>query len=59
MKAHGESSSAVFVHNVKKIMKKVLKGALSLARKSAERTERARKRCEEGRLIRVGIGAGI
>ena len=59
VKAHGEFSLMCLVHNVKKIVKKVLEGAVSLPGKSGERTAGARQRCKEGRLIPVKVGAGV
>ena len=59
VKARGEFSLMCLVHNVKKIVKNVLEGAASLSGKSGERTEAMRQRCKEGRLIQVGVGAGV
>ena len=58
VKARGEFSLMCLVHNVKKIVKKVLKGAVSLPGKSGKRTAAMRQRCMEGRLIQAGVGAG-
>ncbi len=57
-KVDGEFSLMRLVHNVKKIVKQILKNGVSLPEKHGDRTKRQDVGCKEGRLVQVGARAG-
>lgn len=58
VKVNGEFSLMCLVHNVKKIVKQVLKNGVRLPEKHGNRTTGPRLGCKEGRLVQVGSRVG-